>query len=251
MEPFIEYNTIETIRTLPFFTHKTLRSVTPLLSREYGNTVVRVETSDGRYVVRRLKRGETDGQVEDRVGRLAHAAGIAPEIVCYDDELSLMIMAYVAGEHRTKLDDTEIIHLGRTLRKLHNIPYQDVPLPSIDLRRIIEPDREEIGEAFATVERFAPQLALCHHDLTPNNILWNGHDPIVIDFEYAGIADACFDLAAVCVEFELDGTEREALIGSYFDNSTACPREKLLAWEALYRALRRQWLAQHGIDQIP
>ena len=242
---------MHSIDTLPFFADKIICSVTPLAPGEYGNEAYRVVTEGQIYVVRRLKRGETDAQAEYRAGSLAHAAGIAPEIFCYDDEPSLIIMAFVTGEHRTKLDDTEIIHLGRTLRKLHNIPYQDVPLPAIDLRRIIEPDREEIGEAFATVERFAPQLALCHHDLTPNNILWNGHDPIVIDFEYAGIADVCFDLAAVCVEFELDGTEREALIGSYFDNSTACPREKLLAWEALYRALRRQWLAQHGIDQIP
>ena len=250
MEPFIEYYTIETMQALPFFAHKTLRSVTPLLPREHGNAVMRVETTEGQYVVRQGTRGESNMEVEYRAGRLAHAAGITPEIFLYDADRALMVLEFSPGEHHIHLNDAEVIHLARILRRLHTISYRDEDLPKIDLRHLIEPDRSEIIEAFAIVERFPPELALCHHDLTPRNILWTHDEPTLIDFEFAGIGDVCFDLAAVCVEFQLDREMCEVFLTSYF-GTASCPEEKLSAWETLYRALRRQWFARHGIDQIP
>ncbi len=238
------------IETLPFFADKIIHDITTMAHREYGNEAYRVTTEDQIYVVRRLKRGETDAQVEYRAGRLAHAAGIAPEIFCYDADRALTVLALVPGEHRVHLRDVEIIHLARALRRLHTLPYRDEDLPKIDLRHLIEPDRPEIIEAFATVERFPLQPALCHHDLTPRNILWNHDEPLLIDFEFAGVGDVCFDLAAVCVEFGLSADARDLFLLEYF-GTASCPEEKLSAWEILYRALRRQWFARHGIDQIP
>jgi len=238
------------IDTLPYFADKTIHAITSMAPREYGNEAYRVTTKDQIYVIRQLKRGETDAQVEYRAGRLAHVAGIAPEIFLYEANQALMVLEFIPGEHRTHLNDAEIIHLARILRRLHSISYRDEDLPQIDLCHLIEPDRPEIVAAFATVERFPPQLALCHHDLTPRNILWNRDEPMLIDFEFAGIGDVCFDLAAVCVEFHLNREAREVFFSGYF-GIASCPGEKLSAWETLYRALRRQWFARHGIDQIP
>ncbi len=241
------------IETLNFFADKTIHDITTMVPREYGNEAYRITTEDQIYVVRRLKRGETDAQVEYRAGRLAHAAGIAPEIFLYDADRALMVLEFIPGEHRTQLNDAEIAHLARILRRLHMISYRDEDLPKIDLRHLIEPDRSEIIEAFAIVEHFLPQLALCHHDLTPRNILWTHEEPTLIDFEFAGIGDVCFDLAAVCVEFQLDREACGVFLSEYF-GTASCPEEKRSAWETLYRALRRQWFARHGInsvDQIP
>ena len=249
MESFIEYNTIETIQTLPFFADKSLCSVTSLLPREHGNAVMRVATTDGCYVVRQGTRGESKMEAEYRAGSLAHAAGIAPEIFLFDADRALMVLEFIPGEHRTYLSREAIIRLAGTLRRLHAIPYQDEDIPHLDLRHLIDPDRPDIIEALSTLERFSPQLALCHHDLTPHNLLWNHHEPTLIDFEYAGIGDVCFDLAAVCVEFQLERESCSVFLLEYF-GAAACPGEKLSAWETLYRALRRQWFSRHGIDQI-
>ena len=215
-------------------------------------------------------------EVEYRAGRLAHAAGIAPDIFLYDADRALMVLEFIPGEHRTHLSHEAIISLAHALRKLHVIPYRDANFPHIDLHHLIEIDQPEIIEAFATVERFPDQLALCHHDLTPRNILWNHDEPTLIDFEFAGIGDVCFDLAAVCVEFAFDGEAESIFLATSFrrwDFSPAgagwkprlprgresdlkredsvCPSKKLVAYKVLYRALRRQWFARHGIDQIP
>ncbi len=291
MEPFITYNTLETIQSLPFFAHKKIHSVTPLLPREHGNAVMRVATTEGCYVVRQGTRRERDMGVEYRVGRLAYGAGIAPEIYCYDPMRSVMVLAYVEGGHRSRPGRDEWMQLARILHTLHAIPYQGKDLPQVNLRELIEVDHEAIAEAFATVEHFPLQPALCHHDLTPRNILWVGDAPMLIDFEFAGIGDRCFDLAAVCVEFGLEGEAEALFLAAYFEDpsisnatffrrrdfgpadaglqprlrregasdlageeSPVCPQTKLAAWKVLYRALRRQWFARHGVerlDQIP
>ena len=238
------------VRSHPFFADKKIHSIAPMAPREHGNEAYRVVTEDQVYVVRHLKRGETDVEAEYRAGSLAHAAGIAPEIFLFDADRALMVLEFIPGEHRTYLSREAIIRLAGTLRRLHAIPYQDEDIPHLDLRHLIDPDRPDIIEALSTLERFSPQLALCHHDLTPHNLLWNHHEPTLIDFEYAGIGDVCFDLAAVCVEFQLERESCSVFLLEYF-GAAACPGEKLSAWETLYRALRRQWFTKHGVDQIP
>ncbi len=236
----------EPFQSFPFFADKTLQSVCPLLPRKHGNAVMRVETTDGCFVVRQGTRGERDMEVEYRAARLAHTAGIAPEILAYDATWATMVQALVPGEHLTQLEDAQWVRLGRALRTLHALPYRDADFPMMEMRHIIDPDQTAITEAFGVVERFPPEWALCHHDLTPRNMLWDGDEVMLIDFEFAGIGEVCFDVAAVCVEFELAGGARRTFLSSYFGDGR-CPDEKLSAWETLYRALRRQWFARHSM----
>jgi len=234
----------------PFFGGRGIRTVTAMMPREHGNAMYRVATDAGVYVVRFVTRKETDPDAEYRAARLAQGEGIGSEILFFDPEASMMILDFVSGEHRSDLTTKEIGILAQTLRQLHGIETEGWDFPLIDLPRIVSADRPEITEAFETIERYPANPALCHNDLTPRNMIWQGDRVLLIDFEFAAIGDMCFDLAAVCVEFSLDTREEKALVRHYF-GAADCPSEQLAAFKTIYRALRRQWFARHGIDQIP
>ena len=234
----------------PFFADQQVVEIESMLPREHGNKLYRVETNSRLYVVRFLTRNETDPDAEYRTTQLAQAAKIGPEIFWYDPIESMMILDYIPGGHRSDVTTKEIEVLTRTLRRLHTIETLDLDLPKIDLVRIVSADRPEITEAFHVIERHPKHPALCHNDLTPHNMIWQKDHVVLIDFEFAAIGDVCFDLAAVCVEFSLDTKREKQLIKSYF-GTAACPAALLAAFKTIYRALRRQWFARQGIDQIP
>jgi len=234
----------------PFFAEKRISTVTAMMPREHGNVMYRVATDSGLYVVRFLTRKETDPDVEYRAARLAQEEGIGPEILFFDPEASMMILDFVAGEHRSDLTTKEIGVLAQTLRRLHGIATEGLGFPVIDLPRIVSADRLGIAEAFEVIDRYPSNPVLCHNDLTPRNMIWQEDRVLLIDFEFAAIGDVCFDLAAVCVEFSLDMKGENQLVKSYFGTAD-CPAEQLAAFKTIYRALRRQWFARHGIDQIP
>jgi thiamine kinase-like enzyme len=63
----------------------------------------------------------------------------------------------------------------------------------------------------------------------------------LIDWEYATINDRYFDLASICVEFELNRREENTFVEAYFRKRTKVDREKLDAYKLIYKALCLQW----------
>ena len=47
-------------------------------------------------------------------------------------------------------------------------------------------------------------FVLTHHDLNPKNIIFNKNNIKIIDWEYSGVNNKFFDLASICVEFNLN-----------------------------------------------
>jgi len=52
-----------------------------------------------------------------------------------------------------------------------------------------------------------------------------------------------WDLAGAAVEWQLDGTEREAMVGSYRSHSSDDPSERLPYFEVAYTAFRSRYCA--------
>ncbi len=71
----------------------------------------------------------------------------------------------------------------------------------------------EIGEALAP---YRDKLVPCHNDLLPENVMDDGNRVFLLDFDYSGNNDPCFDLGSICVEAESDDTQIRELTRAYY-----------------------------------
>jgi Ser/Thr protein kinase RdoA (MazF antagonist) len=236
------------IGRIPFFAEKSIRRIVPIQSDKHANEMSLVETVSDRYIVRTLRRDETDMVVEYAVAAYAGGMGIAPKVHAFDLKSGTMILEWIKGEHQRTLDGDDMRVLAATLRKLHTMDTSalSVSLPRARLEESIEVDTTTVADAFEALAHFPRYDVLCHHDLNPLNLLWSDGDVQLIDFEYVRINDRCFDLAAVCVEFDFGDVDAQSFIETYL-NGEIFKMEKLMAYKVLYGALCRQWEDRRGI----
>ena len=231
------------MRPLPpiaFVRDQTILTSRALPTRPDGNALWHITTPQGAYVIRQRLRDDTDLQTEIAMTRMAGRIGIAPALVAHEGDA--VVMRYIHGTHKHTLTRADMHRLSAAIASLHRQPPPSPQCPRIDLSERIRPDRPEVREAFATLRRFRAPLVPSHNDLTPRNILWESDRVWLVDFEYSGLNDPCFDLAAVSVEFDLTDHDRE-LWRTICQTHTPCPEPKFAALQTLYRALWRQWEA--------
>jgi len=236
---------VELVADLAVFADHVIGDIVPIETPAHGNAIYRVVTDRGVYAVRFVTRDEGDRAVEYRIASVAASLGIAPRMIAFDPQKSVMVSAWIAGEHREQLRRDDLLVLAKTLRTLHGYDTQDVHFPMVWIREIVQPDCPEVIAALSVIDGYPFEKALCHHDLTPRNILWTADSAWLIDFEFAGMGDRYFDLAAVCVEFDLS-REFESYWMEVYWGSVGYAPDKLHAYQTLYRAVQRQWLERHG-----
>ncbi len=74
---------------------------------------------------------------------------------------------------------------------------------------------------FENVKKYLSESSVvsvaCHNDLVPENILLKDEKVYFIDWEYSGMNDPMFDIAALFVEARLDKEEEKFFLQHYFD----------------------------------
>ena len=195
-------------------------------------------TCDGRAVVVRVAQpgGEllaVDHRNEHLNSLAAAAAGVGAPVVDYLPEAGLMIVGYVEG--RTFSDDdlrdsTQLPRVAAACRQLHLGPrfvndFDMFAVQSGYLQVVLErgfrvPDRyqdfqpqvERIRAAFAV----RPQPTVpCNNDLLAGNFIDDGSKLWLIDYEYAGNNDACFELGNIWSEADLSLDQLDELMAAY------------------------------------
>ena len=213
------------------------RSVTEL-SGGLTNQNLRVITDRGDYVVRCF-RGDTDLLDIDRDAehdntRAAAEAGVGPRVVDYLRDLGVLVIEHVEGitfDNDSFGDPDALDRAGRAVRRLHDGPRftGDFDMFSRQARyRATVRDRgfplfagyDEHEASFhrirAALAVAAPPTVPCNNDLLAGNFIDDGERVWLIDYEYSGNNDACFELGNTCTECDLDADRSEALVASYF-----------------------------------
>ena len=219
---------MELLKKHPFFADKPIESCTLLEKQGYCNENTLVVANGVKYIVRKLLRDDIDREFEWKVQNLAFEEGITAEPLVFDREHEFMVFAFLEGVHKTILGTNELKTLAQTLRKLHSI--------SID----VQPIRLAIDSS--SIDNYPKEYVLCHNDLNPQNIFFS-KDIKFIDWEYAGVNDRYFDVACVCVEFDLSDVRQEVFLGAYFESNYSL--EKFEAYRVVYRALCDEWFANN------
>jgi thiamine kinase-like enzyme len=216
------------------------------------NTNFRVEVDGTPYFVR-IPGAGTELLAVDRVNEIYNAraaaeAGVAPPLLHVLPDDNVMVFAFIDGRTmsieslRTKGMPARI---AESLRGLHAGPrfHQD-----FDMFRLIEfyleiverhavriPDdyrahRPTVARIEQAVRRQTLPTVPCHNDLLAENYIDDGRQLWLIDFEYSGNNDPCFELGNTCQELQYDEANMAELCTAYFGRATA----SLLARMHLY-----------------
>jgi thiamine kinase-like enzyme len=189
--------------------------------------VVRLSSSDGDLLA-------IDREAEHRNSLRAAGSGAAPAVIDYLPDDHALVVAWVEGRTLEADDLRDEQMLGRVAsvcRTLHAGPrfVSDFDMVAVQRRYLdIVQDRgyrmpEDYLDFLPLVDRIAAALAIragpsvpCNNDLLAANFIDDGDRLWVIDYEYGGNNDACFELGNIWQESELSLAHLEALVDAYF-----------------------------------
>jgi thiamine kinase-like enzyme len=165
--------------------------------------------------------------------KICGEAGVSPRVVRYFPLQRVLVLEYLPFTLCSieSLQYLDIQHrLVRMIKALHRV---DSFCQDIDMFRLIQfyratvkeqgfalpgeytDYREQIrviGEALAP---YREDLVPCHNDLVPENMIDDGDQIFLLDFDYSGNNDPCFDLGSISVEAGYDDTQVEELARAY------------------------------------
>ncbi|WP_415406338.1 choline/ethanolamine kinase family protein [Sulfurovum sp. CS9] len=227
---------IDQLKQYQIFKNKEIETFTLLKNQGYCNENYLLKAEDKKYLIRKFKL-QNDRKFEFKVQKLAYEKNIAAEPILLDDENGLMICEFLEGKHKIVLDKYDLKKLAQVLKELHSIKLNTMPL---NLESALTSKSKEIKQAFVTLGKYEVEEVLCHNDLNPKNILFTDEVKF-IDWEFASVNDRYFDLASVCIEFDLDTKDETHFLEHYFAIREEIYMEKLSGYKAIYKALCAQW----------
>ncbi|MFC0049312.1 phosphotransferase [Rheinheimera tilapiae] len=191
-----------------------------------------VHTQRGHYLVRHYKPGVAGvcRQQELRCQHAAAAAGVAPAPLCLNNHQRILISDFLTHSRHFdwELHHTHLLQLVEKLVRLHKLKVQTPVLdPFVYLQQLRdkvfdaawsaddEQDWQRLRTAASAFSLLPGDQVLCHMDLHSGNILLQHQQLWLIDYEYCQQADSAFDLAALCLNLQLNTKEQEQLLNLY------------------------------------
>jgi thiamine kinase-like enzyme len=209
-----------------------------LLAGGLTNVNVKVTTPE-RIAVLRLSTAGGELLAIDRVAentnsRRAAESGAAPLVLDYLPDLQVLVVEWVEGRTLTPedlRDETTLRRAAAVSRTLHNGPRFDGDFDMFQVQRRYLTIVEQRGfrlpprytDLMPQAMRIAAALAVrqvptvpCNNDLLAANFIDDGERLWVIDYEYGGNNDACFELGNIWSESNLSLEHLELLVDSYY-----------------------------------
>jgi thiamine kinase-like enzyme len=86
------------------------------------------------------------------------------------------------------------------------------------------------------------ELALCHNDPWPGNVVMVDRAAVLVDWEYSGMNDPAWDLADFTVEADLDRGDEDLLLRTYAGaTSVESWRERVTMWKPVVDLMWSVW----------
>lgn len=233
-----------------------------VLSGGLTNTSYLVVQDDGQFVVRigcdNARTLGIDRATEEAAITIACDAGLTHEVLLFTQPEGHLVTRYLSGAHGLSTDElvtpAMVTRIAELLHDVHHLdpvdgtfdPYADIRrwMHLVGMRGSALPDR--LGPLLDLVERTEKERAslpdsemvLCHNDPYHLNFLDDG-DLWLIDWEYAGMGDAMYDLAGIA--YMLDGNGRDHLLRAYFGSVDSTRRDHLEALIPVYICWNVVW----------
>ena len=191
------------------------------------SAVIRLSSSDGDLLA-------IDRAAEEANSRRAAESGAAPPVLAYLPSRNALVVEWIEGRTLAPddlRDEVMLTRVAAVCRQLHAGPRFVGDFDMFAIQRRYLGLVQERG--FRLPERyldFAPRAAEveralavrreatvpCNNDLLAANFIDDGDRLWVIDYEYGGNNDPCFELGNIWSESELSLDELEVLVDSYY-----------------------------------
>ena len=238
----------------------------------FTNINYRVELDGDIYVVR-LSGAQTAllgiNRVHEYEATVAAARiGIAPEVVQFVEPEGHLITRFISGRKLAREDIRQPTTLHRitvALMRVHTLPpiaaafspfrmfelYTTVALqkgctlPENFDWLMVHMHTIEADEQADPIPR-----AFCHNDVVRGNLLDDGEIRI-LDWEYAGMGNRFFDLAAITLDNRFSVDHKRLLLDLYFGSVTQINMQRLWRMEAMFLFREATWaLVQLAISDL-
>ena len=210
---------------------------------------------------------EIDRQCEFVAASRAAALGIAPPVLGLFD--GCLVTRFVAGAEIPQDQfgtPATLDRLAAILRTFHGSGTLDHTFDAFSVPRLHHDAAARRGVAIpaaysqvaATVAEISRAFGIspdppvpCHNDLLRANVLRDGSQLWLLDWEYAGMNDRAFDLGNLAVNNDLAAAAEEHLVGEYHGRVTARTLARMRLMKIVSDAREAMWgVVQQGISTI-
>ena len=239
-----------------------------LTNRNYKVTV------DGARYVARMSSPEgallaIDREVEHAASVAAAASGVAPAVAEYAPQVGILVIEWLDARTFTEDDVRDSRNLPAVVAALR-VLHAGAPLPAtfdcfemmrsyldvVATRGLRKPER--FDEFLPVIERIRRALAVrddglvpCHNDLLAANLLDDSTRIRLIDYEYAGNNDACFELGNLWSESNLAPAQLDELIALYYGQALRHKVARARLFALVGKALWMLWASiQNGVSDL-
>lgn len=213
-----------------------------LLGQGLTNSAYRLQLQGKRYFWRQgIAQPETlfiDRQQERQALSIAEAAGLHPQIHYHSADGQQLVLAWCdepAWSPAYFSSSAGISLLGQLVARVHALPAR---LKALDLSDYLQRFINSLPSLPADLRRHvcrlqmmlnalpARPLVLCHNDINPANLL--GTKPWLIDWEYAAMGDAAFELAVISRAGQFNDSQLHQLVVTYQSAGGDCDTARVM-----------------------
>ncbi len=212
------------------------RTILRELSGGLTNRNLLIENDRGKFVARISSNSSSllmiDREAEYQNSLLAAKAGIAAPVIDYLPGKGLLAIGYLEGRTFSASDvESNLSRIAMSCRQLHGADTFVRDFNMFDIQKNYLTIVEDRGFRLpSNYYDFADALTLtrkalavldegtvpCNNDLLPGNFIDNGSTIYIIDYEYSGNNDPCFELGNIWAESFLDLDCLEELVTAYY-----------------------------------
>ncbi|MDP1719847.1 MAG: phosphotransferase [Candidatus Nanopelagicaceae bacterium] len=218
------------------------------LSGGLTNRNLLVQNGDRKYVARISSNSSSllsiDRESEYQNSKIAASVGIAAPVLDYLPGKGLLVIDYLNGRTYSATDvAANLSRIARSCRILHSAPAFVRDFNMFDIQRTylsivqergfrLPSDYLDFADRALQIQKAIRILdegtVPCNNDLLPGNFIDDGEKIWIIDYEYSGNNDACFELGNIWAEAFLDIDQLEELVTAYYGESR--PEKFARAW---------------------
>jgi thiamine kinase-like enzyme len=237
------------------------------------NTNYKVVTDAGAFVMRVSAKDSgmlaIDRENEYRNSVSAAEAGVGARVIDYVPDHSLLVLEFIEGTTQSAEDlrrGDKLEMVARACRRLHGAaPFRD-DFNMFDIQRRYLQLVQERGfrlpprylEFEPKVRRIEAAMALrdegkvpCNNDLLAENFIDVGGEFRLIDYEYSGQNDACFELGNVWSESNLSLDQLDELVTHYYGRRLRNRIARARLWGLMSKYGWTLWASiQDGVSDI-
>ncbi len=241
-----------------------------MLAGGITNTNYLATLDDGSAFVLRAPGARSELLGIDRAGEVeasmrAAQIGVGPAVIGELPELGTLVTRFMPGSH-SEFTPERLLVVVDLLKRFHNSGPLKHRFP---IFRVVEwhaRDAARLGVAtpslFEELHRHSARIEQvfcargepvvpCHNDLLPANVLFDGDDAVLLDFEYAGMNDRYFDLGNLSVNSELDEEADAGLLHTYFGRVTQADHACLQLMKIMSEFREGMWaVVQQAISEL-